>query len=102
MTKPKAATATIPILCFYRVWSAYKDLGFVDGAKMIHVSRAEDVPLEFEVQMDKEARRGAKFLAIDSPCRWILKAAYMRDGTLITIDQVATADYIPGSPFLTA
>jgi hypothetical protein len=79
---------TLPVLCFYRVWSAYKALGSVDGAKMIHVKSVKDIPLEFHVQITAEMKRGHKFLGIEYPSRWILRFAMLRDGQLVVGDKV--------------
>lgn len=83
-----SVVATIPVLCLYRVWSAYDDLGHVDGAKMIHVKDVKDIPLEFHVQITHEMKRGHRFLGIEHPSRWILKSALLRDGRRLSGDVV--------------
>lgn len=80
---PSPKQATIPVLCFYRVWSAFESLGFADGAKMIHVKDVKDIARELRLQMTHEMKRGHKFLGVKYPSRWIHLYSLLRDGRVI-------------------
>jgi hypothetical protein len=78
-----ATSPTFPVLCAYRVWSAYKDIGYIDGAKMIHVKDVKDIPREFQIEMEKMMQRGVRALGINSPSRALLLRSILRDGRVI-------------------
>tara|TARA_R110000868_G_scaffold9394_6_gene46942 strand:- start:3439 stop:3720 length:282 start_codon:yes stop_codon:yes gene_type:complete len=60
------------VLCFYRVYSAYKQYGSIDGAKMIHVNKSSEILDEFTLQMDIDLKIGEKALGIPEPSRYVL------------------------------
>jgi hypothetical protein len=60
------------VLCFYRVYSAYKEFGTVEGAKMIQVNRSSDILSEFNLQMELDLKRGEKVFGIPEPSSYVL------------------------------
>lgn len=72
LTMDKSPTHTTLILCGYRVWSAYKHWGHVDGAVMLQVNKPSEIRDAFEARMWELAKIGEKFFGIQVPNRWVL------------------------------
>lgn len=63
--------AAHPVLCQYRVYSAYKEIGFLDGWKMIHVNKSSEIFDEFVLQMDREMADGGRQFGVPSAYRYV-------------------------------
>ena len=67
-----APTAGDLVLCGYKVWSAYKEMGSSVGAVMLQVARLSDLHAEFDIQMRNLAKRDVRALGVRAPSTWVM------------------------------